>query len=77
MGFRRSRFGSSVLTKYEYQEGKPILLREPKVFFVDDFTGKAMGLTYSLASGLAPHSEVRAVIERYSNGPKGPVVQGS
>lgn len=36
--------GSSVLTKYEYREGKPILFREPKVFFVDDFTGKAIGI---------------------------------
>ena len=36
--------GSSVLTKYEYRDGKPILLREPKVFFVDDFTGKAVGI---------------------------------
>jgi hypothetical protein len=34
--------GSSVLTKY--QEDKPKLLREPKVFFVDDFTGKAIGI---------------------------------
>jgi phosphoglycolate phosphatase-like HAD superfamily hydrolase len=36
--------GSSVLTQYEYREGKPTLLREPKVFFVDDFTGKAIGI---------------------------------
>ena len=32
--------GSSVLTKYEYQDGKPVLLREPKVFFIDDGAGK-------------------------------------
>jgi phosphoserine phosphatase len=36
--------GSSILTKYEYQDGKPILMREPKVFFIDDFTGKAIGI---------------------------------
>ena len=36
--------GSSVLTRYEYQEGKPILLREPNVFFIDDFTGKPIGI---------------------------------
>lgn len=36
--------GSSVLTKYEYRDGKPILLREPKVFFIDDKAGKAIGI---------------------------------
>ncbi|MGH7801183.1 MAG: HAD family hydrolase, partial [Thermodesulfobacteriota bacterium] len=35
--------GSSILTKYEYQNGKPVLMREPKVFFVDDHAGKAIG----------------------------------
>ena len=28
--------GSSILTKYEYQDGKPILMREPKLFFNDN-----------------------------------------
>jgi phosphoglycolate phosphatase-like HAD superfamily hydrolase len=36
--------GSSVLTKYEYQDGKPVLLREPKVFFIDDGAGKPVGI---------------------------------
>ena len=36
--------GSSILTKYEYQDGQPVLMREPKVFFIDDFTGKAIGI---------------------------------
>ena len=31
---------SSILTKYEYQDGKPVLMREPKVFFIDDNAGK-------------------------------------
>jgi len=35
--------GSSILTKYEYRDGKPVLMREPKVFFVDDHAGKAIG----------------------------------
>jgi hypothetical protein len=25
--------GSSIATKYEYQDGKPVLMRQPKVFF--------------------------------------------
>ncbi len=36
--------GSSIVTKYEYKDGKPVLMREPKVFFVDDGPGKAIGI---------------------------------
>jgi len=36
--------GSSILTKYEYQDGKPVLMREPKVFFIDDNAGKPVGI---------------------------------
>jgi hypothetical protein len=32
--------GSSIATRYEYQDGKPVLMRLPKVFFIDDKTGK-------------------------------------
>jgi hypothetical protein len=31
--------GSSIVTKYEEQDGKPALMREPKVFFIDDGDG--------------------------------------
>lgn len=36
--------GSSILTKYEDRDGKPALLREPKVFFIDDHGGKPVGI---------------------------------
>jgi phosphoglycolate phosphatase-like HAD superfamily hydrolase len=36
--------GSSILTKYEYQDGKPVLMRQPKLFFNDNFGGKAIGI---------------------------------
>lgn len=36
--------GSSIGAKYEYRDGKPVLMREPKVFFVDNFAGKAIGI---------------------------------
>jgi phosphoserine phosphatase len=36
--------GSSIVTRYEYQGGRPVLMREPKVFFVDNFAGKAVGI---------------------------------
>jgi len=36
--------GSSIATKYEMKDGKPVLFREPKVFFIDDGPGKAIGI---------------------------------
>jgi phosphoserine phosphatase len=36
--------GSSTATKYQSQGGKPVLMREPKVFFIDDTDGKAIGI---------------------------------
>ena len=36
--------GSSIVTKYETVDGKPVLMREPKPFFVDDGPGKAIGI---------------------------------
>ena len=36
--------GSSNATKYEMVGGKPVLMREPKVFFIDDGPGKAIGI---------------------------------
>jgi hypothetical protein len=41
--------GSSILTKYEYRDGKPVLLREPKVFFIDDHSGKPVGINLFIA----------------------------
>ena len=36
--------GSSILTKYELQGDTPVLMREPKPFFIDDGPGKAIGI---------------------------------
>jgi phosphoserine phosphatase len=46
--------GSSIATKYEYRDGQPVLMREPKVFFVDDHTGKAIGI--NLFIGKRPYA---------------------
>jgi phosphoserine phosphatase len=46
--------GSSIVTKYEYQDGKPVLMREPKVFFIDDKDGKAIGI--NLFIGKRPYA---------------------
>jgi hypothetical protein len=36
--------GSSIATKYEHIDEKPVLMRLPKVFFIDDHAGKAIGI---------------------------------
>jgi hypothetical protein len=36
--------GSSIVTRYDHSSGKPVLMREPKTFFVDDGPGKAIGI---------------------------------
>jgi hypothetical protein len=36
--------GSSIKTKYEYKDGKPVLMRLPKINFIDDKTGKPVGI---------------------------------
>jgi phosphoglycolate phosphatase-like HAD superfamily hydrolase len=36
--------GSSIKTKYEWRDGKPVLMRLPEMNFVDDKTGKPVGI---------------------------------
>jgi len=36
--------GSSIKTKYEIREGKPVLVRLPELDFIDDKTGKPIGI---------------------------------
>jgi phosphoserine phosphatase len=36
--------GSSIVTTYKEVGGEPVLMREPKVFFIDDGPGKAVGI---------------------------------
>jgi len=36
--------GSSIETRYEVRDGKPVLIRLPKVDFIDDKTGKPVGI---------------------------------
>jgi phosphoglycolate phosphatase-like HAD superfamily hydrolase len=46
--------GSSIVTKYEMKDGKPVLMRLPKVFFIDDHDGKAVGI--NLFIGKRPYA---------------------
>jgi phosphoserine phosphatase len=36
--------GSSIVTKYEVRDGRPVLVREPKLDFIDDHEGKPVGI---------------------------------
>jgi len=36
--------GSSIATKFEIKDGKPELIRQPRLFFDDNYTGKAIGI---------------------------------
>lgn len=36
--------GSSIVTEYEYQDGEPVLMRKPQVFFINDRAGKPTGI---------------------------------
>jgi len=36
--------GSSIVTKFEVREGRPVLVREPKLDFFDDHEGKPVGI---------------------------------
>ena len=36
--------GSSIVTKYEVRDGKPVLVKEPKLDFIDDHEGKPVGI---------------------------------
>jgi phosphoglycolate phosphatase-like HAD superfamily hydrolase len=46
--------GSSILTKYQQQDGKPVLMREPNIFFIDDQGGKPVGI--NLFIGKRPYA---------------------
>ena len=46
--------GSSIVTKYDDASGTPVLMREPKVFFIDDGPGKPVGI--NLFIGKRPYA---------------------
>ena len=46
--------GSSIVTTYDNKNGKPMLMREPKVFFINDGPGKAIGI--NLFIGKRPYA---------------------
>lgn len=46
--------GSTIATKYTYQKDKPLLMRLPKIFFIDDYAGKPINI--NLFIGKRPYA---------------------
>lgn len=40
--------GSSTVTRYDFNDGKPVLMREPKIFFINDKAGKPVGINMQI-----------------------------
>jgi heat shock protein HslJ/phosphoserine phosphatase len=40
--------GSSIVTEYQFQDGKPVLMRLPKINFVDDKAGKPVAIRHHI-----------------------------
>ena len=36
--------GSSIVTKFEIRDGRPVLVREPRLDFIDDHEGKPVAI---------------------------------
>jgi phosphoglycolate phosphatase-like HAD superfamily hydrolase len=48
--------GSSIVTRYEIDDGKPVIMRLPQLFFNNDNAGKPVGI--DLFIGRRPHSAI-------------------
>ena len=44
--------GSSIKTKFEMRDGKPVLVRLPEINFIDDKAGKPVGIHQHIGGGL-------------------------
>jgi hypothetical protein len=62
--------GSSGVVKYELRDGKPVLVKEPKVEFIDDGPGKPAASTASSAAGRPWRSATPMATSRCWNTPR-------
>jgi hypothetical protein len=52
--------GTALATKYDYdKDGRPILIKQPKLMLFDDFGGKAEGIHLMIGRRPAPRSATR------------------
>jgi hypothetical protein len=62
--------GSSIATKYDDQDGKPVLMREPKVFFINDHAGKPTGINLFIGKRPALPVLIRGLILPLTHDPR-------
>ena len=60
--------GSSIKTQFEWRDGKPVLMRLPEVNFIDDKTGKPVGINEHIGRRPSPRSAIRMATWKCSNG---------
>jgi len=60
--------GSSITTKYELRDGKPVLVRLPEMNFLDDGPGKPVGSTRTSDGVRSPPSATPTATTRCSSG---------
>ena len=68
--------GSSIVTKYDDSSGKPVLMREPKVFFIDDGPAKPSVSIFSSARGRTRHSAILVAMRKCWNGRRRVMARG-
>lgn len=59
--------GSSQLIKFELREGKPVLVHEPKLDFIDDGPGKPVGIYRNIGRRPFSRLAIRTVISKCSS----------
>jgi hypothetical protein len=60
--------GSTIRTKYEIRDGRPVLMRLPEIDFVDDKAGKPVGINKFIGRRPIFASGIRMVISRCCGG---------
>ena len=60
--------GSSIKTKFEMHDGKPVLMRLPEVDFIDDKEGKPSGINEFIGEGRLLLSATPTAISKCWNG---------
>lgn len=69
--------GSSIKTKYEVVDGEPTVMRLPEMNFVDDKTGKPIGITQHIGQRPIAPSAIPTAISRCWNGPRPAMARAS
>lgn len=62
--------GSVIEVKYEVRDGKPVLVREPKIDFIDDKAGKPVGIHKFIGKRPPSRSVIPMETLKCSNGPR-------